>query len=138
MQATSSDANCAGGKLVIVNLQNTPKDKKASLVIHARCDEVMQQLMSQLQLPIPSYHRQDSVLVVHSVKRGRQLQDGSQSFSCTLHVQSVHGPKCPLPLIQQVDMDFQVCIIDCTLALDLCTLYSLLLLQLLSCVKHAV
>ncbi|KAL0017706.1 hypothetical protein WJX77_007377 [Trebouxia sp. C0004] len=28
-----------GGKLVIVNLQKTPKDKKASLVIHARADE---------------------------------------------------------------------------------------------------
>jgi len=28
----------AGGKLVIVNLQATPKDKKADLVIHARCE----------------------------------------------------------------------------------------------------
>jgi hypothetical protein len=31
---------CAGGKLVIVNLQQTPKDKKASLVIHAKVDQV--------------------------------------------------------------------------------------------------
>ena len=92
----------SGGKLVIINLQKTPKDKKASLVIHARCDEVMQQLMSQMQLPIPSYIRQDSVLV------GRVLQDGVQSISCTLRVQSTHGQKCPLPLVQQVDVDFQV------------------------------
>lgn len=28
----------AGGHLVIVNLQATPKDKKADLVIHARCE----------------------------------------------------------------------------------------------------
>lgn len=96
-----------GGKLVIVNLQKTPKDKKASLVIHARCDEVMQQLMSRMQLPIPSYNRQDSVLVTHALKKGRVLQDGVQSLSCTLRVQSTHGQKCPLPLVQQVDVDFQ-------------------------------
>jgi hypothetical protein len=30
----------AGGKLAIVNLQGTPKDKKAHCVIHARVDEV--------------------------------------------------------------------------------------------------
>ena len=98
----------SGGKLVIINLQKTPKDKKASLVIHARCDEVMQQLMSQMQLPIPSYTRQDSVLVTHTLKKGRVLQDGVQSISCTLRVQSTHGQKCPLPLVQQVDVDFQV------------------------------
>ncbi len=98
----------SGGKLVIINLQKTPKDKKASLVIHARCDEVMQQLMSQMQLPIPLYTRQDSVLVTHALKKGRVLQDGVQSISCTLRVQSTHGPKCPLPLVQQVDVDFQV------------------------------
>ena len=28
----------AGGRLVIVNLQATPKDKRADLVIHARCE----------------------------------------------------------------------------------------------------
>jgi len=93
---------------VIINLQKTPKDKKASLVIHARCDEVMQQLMSLMQLPIPSYTRQDSVLVTHALKKGRVLQDGVQSISCTLRVQSTHGQKCPLPLVQQVDVDFQV------------------------------
>ena len=98
----------SGGKLVIINLQKTPKDKKASLVIHARCDEVMQQLMSQMQLPIPSYTRQDSVLVTHALKKGRVLQDGVQSINCTLRVQSTHGQKCPLPLVQQVDVDFQV------------------------------
>ncbi len=98
----------SGGKLVIINLQKTPKDKKASLVIHARCDEVMQQLMSQMQLPIPSYTRHDSVLITHALKKGRVLQDGVQTISCTLRVQSTHGQKCPLPLVQQVDVDFQV------------------------------
>lgn len=103
-----------GGKLVIINLQKTPKDKKADLVIHAKCDDVMQQLMSQLHIPIPAYMRQDSVLVTHKVTKGRLSQNGSQSFSCTLCVQSIHGPKCPLPLIQQVDVHFEVHIHDQT------------------------
>ena len=114
----------SGGKLVIINLQKTPKDKKASLVIHARCDEVMQQLMSQMQLPIPSYTRQDTVLVSHAIKKGRVLQDGVQSISCTLRVQSTHGQKCPLPLVQQVDVDFQVHGIASLLCLPgLCKVY---------------
>ena len=93
---------------MIINLQKTPKDKKANLVIHARCDEVVQQLTSQMQLPIPLYTRQDSLLVTHVLKKGRMLQDGVLSVSCTLRLQSTHGQKCPLPLVQQVDVDFQV------------------------------
>ncbi len=64
--------------------------------------------MSQLHIPIPSYTRQDSVLVTHTLKKGRLLQDGTHNVSCTIYVQSIHGPKCLLPLIQQVDVDFQV------------------------------
>jgi hypothetical protein len=44
-----------GGKFVIVNLQNTPKDKKASLVIHYYCDYVMRQVMKNLGIKIPLY-----------------------------------------------------------------------------------
>lgn len=41
-----------GGKLVIVNLQHTPFDGQASLVIHARCDEVMRLLAEELHLEL--------------------------------------------------------------------------------------
>ncbi len=34
----------AGGRLVIINLQRTPKDRHANLLIHGRTDEVMQQV----------------------------------------------------------------------------------------------
>lgn len=39
-----------GGKLVIVNLQRTPMDKKAALVIRGRCDQVMELLLAELDL----------------------------------------------------------------------------------------
>jgi len=45
-----------GGKMVIVNLQKTPYDRKAHLVIHERTDKVMQMLMEELGLTIPEYH----------------------------------------------------------------------------------
>ncbi|KAG6551415.1 hypothetical protein Mapa_007061 [Marchantia paleacea] len=37
-----------GGRVVIVNLQKTPLDSRASLVIHATCDQVMQMLVEEL------------------------------------------------------------------------------------------
>jgi hypothetical protein len=44
-----------GGKLVIVNLQKTPLDKHAALVIHAKCDDMMKILMKKLDLEVPEF-----------------------------------------------------------------------------------
>ncbi|KAL9648284.1 hypothetical protein ABK040_001701 [Willaertia magna] len=44
-----------GGKFVICNLQKTPMDQYANLLIHARSDEIMEKLMSYLDLTIPSW-----------------------------------------------------------------------------------
>lgn len=41
------------GKIVIVNLQKTHIDKKASLKIHYYCDEVMRLLCADLAVPLP-------------------------------------------------------------------------------------
>ncbi|GAB5371609.1 hypothetical protein AAMO2058_001594700 [Amorphochlora amoebiformis] len=41
------------GKLVIVNLQHTPHDEDASVVIHAYVDHVMEGLLKELGLPKP-------------------------------------------------------------------------------------
>lgn len=46
-----------GPKLVIINLQPTPKDKFADLVIRAKCDLVMQIVLQKLEISIPSYDR---------------------------------------------------------------------------------
>ncbi|PRP82010.1 hypothetical protein PROFUN_03647 [Planoprotostelium fungivorum] len=39
-----------GGRVVIINLQKTPKDSKASLVIRAKCDRVMASVISRLRM----------------------------------------------------------------------------------------
>lgn len=44
-----------GGKMIIVNLQKTPYDRKANLVIHEQTDKVMQMLFGHLGLEIPKF-----------------------------------------------------------------------------------
>lgn len=44
-----------GGKLVIVNLQKTPMDAQAHLVIHGLIDDVMNLLMEKIQVKIPQF-----------------------------------------------------------------------------------
>ena len=50
--AADMPRSCAtnGGNLVIVNLQKTPLDDMAAIVIHAKCDDVMR-LVMQIKLP---------------------------------------------------------------------------------------
>ena len=43
------------GRLVICNLQATPYDSKADLVIHSRTDVVMVRLMEKLGIQIPEF-----------------------------------------------------------------------------------
>lgn len=44
-----------GGKLVIVNLQKTPLDRHAALVIHGRIQKVMGMLMEKLNMQVPEF-----------------------------------------------------------------------------------
>ena len=44
-----------GGKLAIGNLQSTPLASLAKLNIHTMCDDLMQRLMAQLDIPIPEW-----------------------------------------------------------------------------------
>lgn len=45
-----SEVVARGGKLVIVNLQSTPLDGRADMVMRATCDHVMQLLVRNLGL----------------------------------------------------------------------------------------
>jgi mono-ADP-ribosyltransferase sirtuin 6 len=51
-----------GGSMVIVNLQKTPFDDRATLVIHARTDQVMEMLMQHLNLAIPKYNLEEDLV----------------------------------------------------------------------------
>ena len=55
--ANTFPEQCAlnGGRLVICNLQSTPLDHLATLVIHAKCDDVMAMLMQKLAYQIPTW-----------------------------------------------------------------------------------
>jgi NAD-dependent SIR2 family protein deacetylase len=50
-----------GGKLVIVNLQKTPYDSQASLIIRAKTDQVLEMLMEDLGYSIQEYDQASDI-----------------------------------------------------------------------------
>ncbi len=55
-----------GGKLVIVNLQSTPLDGRAALVIHARIDDVMRGVVAGLAVgPVPAFKLRRFLQISH-------------------------------------------------------------------------
>jgi mono-ADP-ribosyltransferase sirtuin 6 len=118
----------AGGRLAIINLQKTPKDRRAQLVVHARVDGVMALLMQQLGMPIPPYTRQDRLRVRHELllpggskaaARGKaaaaaggeagggEAGGGAGSWGFKVSISSVHGHDCPLPMVKAVTLQLQ-------------------------------
>ncbi|CAM9582930.1 unnamed protein product, partial [Phaeothamnion confervicola] len=71
----------AADNLVIVNLQATPLDGNAKLVIRATADRVMAGLMRRLNLPIPAYRRTEIFTVAYRLYRqgGRKRRGGCGS-----------------------------------------------------------
>ena len=45
------------GKLVVFNLQSTPIDMAADMIIHEKIDKIMDLLMQKLEIPIPEFRR---------------------------------------------------------------------------------
>ena len=62
-----------GGNLVLINLQATPIDQYATLVIHGKCDDVMVLLMKKLQYQIPAWQMRKR-LEVSLVDEGTKVQ----------------------------------------------------------------
>ncbi|XP_038973347.1 NAD-dependent protein deacetylase SRT1 isoform X2 [Phoenix dactylifera] len=91
----------SGGKIVIVNLQPTPKDKKASLVIHGLVDKVIAGAMHLLNLRIPPYIHIDFVQLSlsHSPKKKTYVK-------WNLRIASIHGQRAPLPFLKSVEVSF--------------------------------
>ena len=90
----------APGKLCVVNLQKTTKDKKAALVIHAKCDEVMRLVAGHLDLKIPDYVRTDRVRVFH------ECRDRLTGFDFVLRIVNVHDEAAPIPWLDKVICSF--------------------------------
>ncbi|KAF7831269.1 NAD-dependent protein deacetylase SRT1 [Senna tora] len=91
-----------GGKVVIVNLQKTPKDKKASLVIHGLVDKVIAGVMDLLNLQIPPFVRIDLFQIILT----QGLSIDRRYVNWTLQVASAHGQKALLPFIKSVEVSF--------------------------------
>ena len=65
----------AGGKLVIVNIQKTPLDRSAALVIHAMCDTVAAGLAERLGLTVPPFRLRRRVRVCFKPDGARQVAE---------------------------------------------------------------
>lgn len=92
----------SGGKIVIVNLQKTPKDKKANMVIHGLVDKVIAGVIDQLDLQIPPFVRTDLLQIIFT----RGLSTDGRYMNWTLRVASVHGKEAPLPFVRSVEVSF--------------------------------
>lgn len=85
-----------GGKLVIVNLQKTPLDDQASLIIHSKIDDMFDVLMKKLNMQIPEF----------KLKRWVEFKYNSkQKF---LSVNGIDGNGSPYDLFKSVKIDGKV------------------------------
>ena len=91
------------GKLVIVNLQATPKDGKASLLVRARTDVVMAGVMRRLGLRVPEYVRRDRVTVGFRLAAIPE-PNGDVSRTLTVRAGSSHGWDNPVPWLESVSV----------------------------------
>ena len=92
-----------GGKVAIVNLQATPKDRRASVVIHSPVDIVMSELLAKLHVPIPAYTRTDAIVVAHECEYGL----GGGPYELAISLRSVHGAECPIPWLARARLRFE-------------------------------
>ncbi|KAL6199734.1 hypothetical protein ACLB2K_029517 [Fragaria x ananassa] len=91
-----------GGNIVIVNLQKTPKDKKAALLIHGLVDKVISGVLDILNLQIPPFVRIDLFQIILT----QALSIDEKYVNWNLRVASVHGLKAPLPFIKSIEISF--------------------------------
>lgn len=80
-----------GGKLVIVNLQQTPLTPLAALHIHASTDTVMEMLMQRLAVPIPPFRLERRILFG---------QEGEEVFATAV---DIHVPEVEIGVLCGVD-----------------------------------
>lgn len=72
-------AKNGSGNIVVVNLQKTPLDSMAALVIHAKCDDVMEKVMAKLGRQIPSWQMKRRVRMTYAQNDGSVSVTGVDS-----------------------------------------------------------
>ena len=92
----------SGGRLAIVNLQPTPRDKDAKWIVRWPVDDVMAALVKKLNLKLPVYTRTDAVDVRVSLGAGPTGRAGP--LVATVLVASPAGEGCPVPLLASVSV----------------------------------
>ena len=81
----------------------TPKDRHATLVVHAKVDRVMWGLTRDgMGVAVPEYARRDALIVSHENGNGREA--AGRSFD--LRVDSAHGRGCPVPWLASARVEF--------------------------------
>ncbi|KVH99605.1 hypothetical protein Ccrd_022161 [Cynara cardunculus var. scolymus] len=91
-----------GGKVVIVNLQKTPKDKKANLVIHGFIEKVIGGVMKLLNMRVRPFVRIDLLLTILT----QAFSLDKRYVNWTLQIASIHDKKALLPFIKSVEVSF--------------------------------
>lgn len=82
-----------GGKLVIVNLQATPLDSVAALVIHGMCDDVMARVMKKLELNVDPF----------ALKRYIRISKTSEKGKNAIKVYGIDSEGTPYSLFSKVE-----------------------------------
>ena len=105
------------GRLAIVNLQRTHKDEKASLVIHAKCDTVMYNIVKALDLKLPVWYRKDGLTYSYKIEENyvdrkvssSEYSRGSKDPSkliLTVYIAGRGGDKCGIPWLDSAELVF--------------------------------
>eukprot|EP00798_Chlamydomonas_sp_ICE-L_P021068 gene21068-27948_t len=91
-----------GGSMVIVNLQKTPRDGKAKMLVRSRVDPFMALLMDKLKIPVPPYIRRDGVVLRYATTASPSAESASHcgTWGFSLSINSPHGSSHSVPMVE--------------------------------------
>eukprot|EP00003_Mantamonas_plastica_P018373 TRINITY_DN300_c0_g1_i1.p1 TRINITY_DN300_c0_g1~~TRINITY_DN300_c0_g1_i1.p1 ORF type:complete len:424 (-),score=105.17 TRINITY_DN300_c0_g1_i1:110-1360(-) len=86
-----------GKRLVICNLQKTPYDSDAAMVVHTKCDDLMKLVMEELECDVPEWRLRRKVIVGHSVSKAKN-EEGAAQF-VRLYCKTVDADGTPASIL---------------------------------------
>lgn len=92
-------------RMAIVNLQPIPMDKKAALVVRGKCDAIMRNVVSKLELhPLPVWRRWDGLRCQYALRTNPKQTAGTSSRALALEVRvgGHGGDGCLAPWLEAV------------------------------------